>query len=76
MIGGSFRSVGMLRLKIFLSLWSFGKCLSTRVRNLCSILVLKFLLNGGLYQRMLFRCLFFRLLVVGCSYCRVHIYIF
>ena len=35
--------------------------LSTRVRNLCPILVLTFLLNGGLYQSMLFRCLFFRL---------------
>ena len=36
----------MLRLKIFLSLWSFGKCLSTRARNLCPILVPTFLLNG------------------------------
>ena len=37
----------VLRLKIFLSLWSFGKCLSTRARNLCPILVLTLLLNGG-----------------------------
>ena len=29
-----------LRLKIFLSLWSLGKCLSTRVRNLWPMLVL------------------------------------
>ena len=34
-----------------------------RVRNLCPKLVLTFLLNGGLYQRM-FRCLFLRLEVV------------
>ena len=38
--------------------------LSTRVRNL---LVLTFLLNGGLYQSMLLRCLFFRLLVADGS---------
>ena len=36
-------------------------------KELCPILVLTFLLNGGLYQSMLFRCLFFRLLVVGGS---------
>ena len=64
----------MLRLKIFLILWSFGKCLSTMARNLCLILVLTFLLNGGLYQRMLFYCLSFRLLVVGVSSCRVDWY--
>ena len=45
--------------------WSFGKCLFTRARNLCPILVLTFLLNGGLYQRMLFHCLYFWLLVMG-----------
>ena len=54
-------------IKDFLSLWSFGKCLSTRARNLCPVLVLMFLLNGGLYQSMLFHCLFFRLLVVAGS---------
>ena len=54
-------------IKDFLRLWSFRKCLSTRARNLCPILVLTFLLNEGLYQKMLFRCLFFRLLVVGGS---------
>ena len=37
----------VLRLKIFLSLWSLGKCLSARVRNLCPILLLTFLLKGG-----------------------------
>ena len=41
--------------------------LSTRVKNLCPILVLTFLLNGGLYQSTLFRGLFFYFLVVGCS---------
>ena len=46
-------------------LWSLGECLSTRARNLCLILVLMLLLNGGLYQSMLFHCLFFHLLVVG-----------
>ena len=51
----------MLRLKIFLSLLSFAKCLSIKPRNLRPMLVLTFLLNGGLYQRMSFRCLFFRL---------------
>ena len=50
-------------MKIFLSFWSLGKCLSTSVRNLWPILVLTFLLNGGLYQRMLLRCLFLRLAV-------------
>ena len=29
----------------------------TRARNLCPMLVLTFLLNGGFYQSMLFRCL-------------------
>ena len=33
-------SLMVLRLKIFLSLWSLGKCLSTRARNLCPMLVL------------------------------------
>ena len=33
--------------KDFLSLWSLGKCFSTRARNLCAILVLTFLLKGG-----------------------------
>ena len=41
--------------------------LSTRVKNLCPILVLKFLLIGGLYLSMLFCCLSFLLLVVGGS---------
>ena len=54
-------------IRILLSLWSFWKCLSTRAKNLCPILVLTFLLNGGLYQNLLFRCLFFCLLVVGGS---------
>ena len=27
-----------------------GKCLSTKARNLCPMLVLTFLLKGGLYQ--------------------------
>ena len=36
------------------NLWSFGKCSSTVARNLCLILVLTFLLNGGLNQCMLF----------------------
>ena len=40
--------------KILLSLWFFGKCLSSMARNLCLILVLTFLLNWGLYQSMLF----------------------
>ena len=43
-----------VRLKILFSLWSFGKYLSSMVRNLCLILVLTFLLNWGLYQSMLF----------------------
>ena len=43
--GGKFKClVQLLRL---LSLWSFGKCLSTRARNLRPIMVLTFLLNGG-----------------------------
>ena len=45
-----------------------GKCLSTRARNLCPMLVLVFLLKGGLYQRMLLRCRFFRLHVSAGSY--------
>ena len=53
----------VLRLKIFLSLWSLGKCLSTRVRNVSDIVADVFA-EGGLYQRMLFRCLFLRLAVV------------
>ena len=57
----------VLRLKILLSLWSFGKCLSTRAENQCPILVLTLLLNGGLYQSMLFHCWLFCLLVVGGS---------
>ena len=63
----------VLRLEIFPSLRSFGKCFSTRARNLCPILVLMFLLNGGLYQSMLFPCLFFCLLVMG-GLCRVYQY--
>ena len=55
----------------FLSLWSLGKCLSTRARNLCPMLVLVFLLKGGLYQRMLLCCRFFRLHVLAGSYCSV-----
>ena len=43
----------------------FREVLFTRVRNLCPRLVLTFLLNGGLYQSMLFCCLSFHLLVVG-----------
>ena len=66
----------VFRLKIFRSLWSLGKCLSIRARNLSLMLVLVFLLNGGLYQMMLLRCLFFRLFVVGGSYCRVKWYLF
>ena len=42
-----------------------------RARNLCLMLVLVFLLKGGLYQRMLLRCRFFRLLVLAGSYCSV-----
>ena len=49
----------IIRLKIFLSLLSLGKCLDTRARKRCPMLVLTFLLNGGLYQRMSFRRLFF-----------------
>ena len=49
-------------IKYFLSLWSLRKCLPVRAMNLCPIL----LLNGGLYQSMLFRSLFFLLVgVVG-----------
>ena len=48
-----------------------GKCLSTRTRNLCPMLVLVFLLKGGLYHRMLSRCQFSSLLVLASSYCRV-----
>ena len=33
----------------FSELVIFGKCLSTRARNLCPMLVLVFLLKGGLY---------------------------
>ena len=44
--------------------WSLWKCLSTRERNLCPTLVLTFLLNGGLYQSMLFLGLFLRLVFV------------
>ena len=36
-----------------------GKCFIIRVRKLCPILLVTFLLYGGLYQRMLFRFLFF-----------------
>ena len=55
----------ILIVTIFLSLQSFGKCLSARERNLCPILVLIFLLKRGLYQSMLFFCLSFHLLVVS-----------
>ena len=51
----------VFRLKIFLCLLSLGKCLSTRARNLCPMLVLVFLLKRGLYKSMLF-CRFFCLL--------------
>ena len=44
---------------IFFSLLPLGKCLFIRVRKLCPILLVTFLLYGGLYQRMLFRFLFF-----------------
>ena len=54
-------------IKILLSLWSLRKCLSTRAKNRCLILVLTFLLTGGLYQSMLFCCWLFCLLVVGGS---------
>ena len=57
----------LFRLKMFLSLWSLGKCLSIRARNLCPMLVLVFLLKGGLYQTMLLRCRFFRSLVMAGS---------
>ena len=43
----------------------FGKCLSIRARNLCPMLVLVFLIKGGLYQRMLLHCRFFHLLVLA-----------
>ena len=46
----------VLWLNILQRLWSLGKCLSIRLRNLCPMLVLT--LWRGLYQRMLFRCLF------------------
>ena len=36
-----------------------GKCFFIRVRKLCPILLVTFLLYGGLNQRMLFRFLFF-----------------
>ena len=55
----------------FSELVIFRKCLSIRARDLYPMLVLVFLLNGGLYQMMLLRCLFFRLFVVGGSYCSV-----
>jgi hypothetical protein len=41
------------------SLWRIGKCLSIRLRKLRPMLVLTFLLKGGLNQMML-RCLFLR----------------
>ena len=44
--------------------WSFGKCLFTRARNLCPILVLTFLLKGGCTRECCF-IVFFWLLVVG-----------
>ena len=49
----------MLRLNIFLSLLPVGKYFFIRVRKLCPIFLVTFLLYGGLYQRMLFRFLFF-----------------
>ena len=42
----------------FAELVVLGKCLSTRARNLCPMLVLVFLLKLGLYHRMLSRCRF------------------
>ena len=56
----------LYRLKIFLKF-----CLSTRAGNLSPMLVLVFLLKGGLYQRMLLRSRFFRLLALAGSNCRV-----
>ena len=53
------------QLKIFLSLWSFGKCLSSRARNLCPISELTFFPNGEMYQSMLSCCLSFHLLIVS-----------
>ena len=44
-----------------------GRCLSTRARNFCPMLVLVFLLKGGLYHRMLSSCQFSRLLVLASS---------
>ena len=64
----------VLRLNIFLSLLSFAKCLSIKPRNLRPMLVLTFLLNGGLYQRMSFRCLFFRLAGAVGSWHRLYWY--
>ena len=52
----------------FSELVIFGKCLSNRAKNLCPMLVPVFLLKGELYQRMLLRCRFFRLLVSAGSY--------
>ena len=55
----------------FSQLVIFGKVLVTRARNFCPLSVLVFLLKGGLYQRILLRCRFFRLLVLAGSYCSV-----
>ena len=45
--------------KILCNLWPIGKCVSTSLRKLRAVLVLTFLLNGGLNQMML-RGLFLR----------------
>ena len=52
----------------FPRLWSSKVCLSTSARNLSPMLVLVFLLKGGLYQRILLHCRFFRLLLLVGSY--------
>ena len=50
----------------------FRKHSFTKDRNRWPMFVLTFLLNGGLYQRILFLCLFFLLFVVVGSYWRVY----
>ena len=48
------------------------RCLSTRAMNRCPMLLLTFLLNGRLYQSMLFCGLFLHLVFVMGLQCRVY----
>lgn len=60
----------VLWFRILQRMWSLGKFLPTSVRNLCRMLVLTSLLNGGLCKS-LFRCLFLSLVFIDGLYHRV-----